>query len=274
MSLTDEQLSFYQAQGYVFLPNFFSDGEIQVLKAEIPGLLQNDEIGKVLEKSGKTVRGLHGSHTRNSVLNNLTRLPRLIEPAMQILESKVYVYQFKINTKAAFYGDGWPWHQDFVFWSEEDGMPTPRATNVMIFLDEVNQFNGPLFLVPGSHQEGKIQVSSQGEGWEANVSVNLKYALPNHMVAELVNKQSIVAPTGAAGSVLFFHPNCVHGSANNISPFSRNVAIITYNSVENIPLKTENLRPEFLVNRDFRATEALQNDFFCEVKIAAATENE
>ena len=272
MVLTDEQLSFYKHQGYIFLSNYFSHTETEILKAQIPKLIQNDKIGRVLEKSGETVRALHGSHTRNSVLNNLTKLPRLIEPAMQILESQVYVYQFKINIKAAFSGDVWPWHQDFIFWAEEDGMLAPRAINILIFLDEVNEFNGPLFLIPGSHHEGKIQVQPQGKGWEANVKADLKYVVPNLIVAELVKKQSIVAPKGAAGSVLFFHPNCIHGSTNNISPFSRNVAIITYNSVENVPLKTENQRPEFMVNRDCKSIEALSNDIL--VKVQAVTENE
>jgi ectoine hydroxylase len=35
----------------------------------------------------------------------------------------VYIYQFKINVKAAFGGDVWQWHQDYIFWRNEDGMP-------------------------------------------------------------------------------------------------------------------------------------------------------
>jgi len=31
-------------------------------------------------------------------------------------------------------------------------MPEARAMNVAIFLDEVNEFNGPLMLIPGSHK--------------------------------------------------------------------------------------------------------------------------
>ncbi len=260
MFLTDEDLKFYQQHGYLFLSNYFSSAEIELLRSEIPSLIQKDNVGRVFEKSGKTVRALHGSHARNRILSDLTRLPRLVQPAIQILASQVYVYQFKINTKASFSGDSWPWHQDFIFWAEEDGMLAPRALNILIFLDEVNQFNGPLFLIPDSHREGKIQVGARGDGWEANVSADLKYVLPHQTVTELVHKHGIIAPTGAPGSVLLFHPNCIHGSANNISPFSRNIVIITYNSVENVPVKTENRRPEFLVSRNCLAIEALHKD--------------
>lgn len=260
MGFTEQQLSLYQRLGYIFLPNYFSEPEVELLKAQVSQLIDSDTIGKVLEKGGKTVRALHGSHTINSVLNNLTRLPRLIQPAMQILDSKVYLYQFKINIKAAFFGDVWPWHQDFIFWSEEDGMPAPRAINIFIFLDEVNEFNSPLYLIPGSHQEGKIQVPPRGEGWEANVSANLKYIISPHIITKLVEKKSIVAPKGLAGSVIFLHPNCIHGSTHNISPFPRNIIIITYNSVNNIPVHEENKRPDFLVNYDSLPLEVLAKD--------------
>ncbi|AOX00678.1 hypothetical protein BJP34_15585 [Moorena producens PAL-8-15-08-1] len=74
-------------------------------------------------------------------------------------------------------------------------------------------------------------------------------------------KYGIEAPKGKPGTVLFFRPNCVHGSANNISPFSRKIAIITYNSIDNIPdnipIAVDNPRPDFLVGRDYRAIKPL-----------------
>ena len=33
----------------------------------------------------------------------------------------------------------------------DDDMPEARAMNIAIFLDEVNEFNGPLMFIPGSH---------------------------------------------------------------------------------------------------------------------------
>ena len=71
---------------------------------------------------------------------------------MQIFGEPVYMHQFKINGKMAFDGDVWQWHQDYGTWKNDDQMPEPRATNVAIFLDEVNEFNGPLMFIPGSHQ--------------------------------------------------------------------------------------------------------------------------
>src|SRR5947199_8251024 len=114
---------------------------------------------------------------------------------MQILGGKVYIYQFKINAKAAFGGDVWEWHQDYIFWQKEDGLPTANVVNAVIFLDEVHEFNGPLIFIPGSHKEGVIDVAPQealpegyekNPAWISNLTARLKYSLNADIIANLV----------------------------------------------------------------------------------------
>ena len=81
----------------------------------------------------------------------------MVEPVQQVLGEALYMHQFKINGKAAFDGDVWQWHQDYGTWRADDLMPEPRAMNVAIFLDEVNEFNGPLMFIPGSHKLGALR---------------------------------------------------------------------------------------------------------------------
>lgn len=264
MQLTQEQLDFYEGKGYLFIPEGFPQVDIEALKTEVPKAFAEDSIRRVVEKDGSMVRSVYGTHLHNETFNILSRHPRIVLPAISVLESDVYVYQFKINAKASFGGDLWEWHQDFIFWQREDGMPAPRVLNAVIFLDEVNEFNGPLYLIPGSHAEGVIDCLSDDKplaseveptyesspGWINNLTANLKYALTKEVVARLVSKYGLVAPKGPAGSILFFHSNLVHASTNNISPFDRTTVIISFNSVENLPVSTAPPRPEFIVSRD------------------------
>jgi len=261
MQVTNEQLRSYQESGFVFIPNCFSQTEINLMKNELPTLYAQDSAGRVLEKDGNIVRAIHGSYNINEVFWRLSRHPRILEPAMQFLRDQVYVYQFKINAKAAFSGDKWEWHQDFIFWLNEDGMPSPRAVNVFVFINEVNEFNAPMFFIPGSHKEGLIAVEPKKHqandhesqaSWISSFTADLKYSLDREIVSTLVARYGIVALKGPPGSVIFSHPNLVHASAANISPFDRPLAIITYNSLKNIPRSIENRRPEFLVSRDYR----------------------
>jgi ectoine hydroxylase len=269
MRFKEKLLKDYEQDGYVCLHNYFSPEEVARIKAQLPDVFAEDSPRRVLEKSNGIVRSVYGSHTTNQLLSRLVRHPRLVEPARQLLDSDVYVHQFKINAKAAFGGDLWQWHQDYIFWRNEDGMGAPRVVNVAIFLDEVTEFNGPLFLVPGSHREGVIEVPpserrlAESDGaqayrhspsWINNLTADLKYSIDLNKMAGLIDSHGIAAPKGDAGMTLFFHGNIVHGSANNISPYSRVVALITYNSVNNVPVPPANkVRPDFLAATDTAA---------------------
>lgn len=260
MRLTEDQLNAYHRDGYLFLPELFSSQEVAVMKEQLPELFAECSERRVVEKSSGVVRSVYGSHNTNEVFRRLTRHPRLATPAEQILGHSVYVYQFKINAKVAFLGDVWEWHQDYIFWQREDGVPSPSLVTMTVFLDDVTEFNGPLLLVPGSHTEGVIEpdrvggVPSGYEGspnWIANLTADLKYSVDKDNLARLVDRTGIVAPKGPAGSALFFHPNIVHGSVPNLSPHDRKIVLVTYNRVDNLPTHREKPRPEFLVSRDF-----------------------
>lgn len=274
MRLTHAQKKSYLEDGFFFLPAYFSSTEADIIKNQLPHVFDEDDQRRVVEKDGRIVRSVYGSHHTNEVFGRLSKHPRLVEPAKELLGSDVYVYQFKVNAKAALGGDLWEWHQDYIFWKMEDGMPTSRVTNALIFVDEVTEFNGPLFLIPGSHKEGMLDSSQvadgNGEGqsatysnspkWISNLTANLKYSLDRKTVRRLVEQYGMVSPKGPKGSVLFFDSNIVHGSPNNMSPFDRAVVIVTYNSVKNIPVQTSNKRPDFLVSVDHTAIKSLRDD--------------
>jgi ectoine hydroxylase-related dioxygenase (phytanoyl-CoA dioxygenase family) len=257
MQITDRQVEDYRRDGFLLVPSVFTPAEVQAMKDEIPAVFAEDSPARVMEMGTGVVRSVYGSHRGNEVFGRLVRDARLLEPARRIVEDEVYVHQFKINAKLAFQGEVWEWHQDYIFWRNEDGMPAARVVTLALFLDEVNEFNGPLLFVPGSHRGGVIEPrarhdAGQGEpSWKADVSAALSYTVQQDTLAELVAGSGIVAPKGPAGSVLFFDGNVVHGSAPNMSPLDRMLALVTYNSVHNTPAPRENPRPDFLCSRDF-----------------------
>jgi ectoine hydroxylase-related dioxygenase (phytanoyl-CoA dioxygenase family) len=260
MQLTDQQVQSYRENGYLLLPGVFSEDEVQVFRDELPGLFAQDTPARVLEKGTGVVRSVYGSHAQSEVFARLVRDPRMLGPARRLLDDDVYVHQFKINAKQAFGGEVWEWHQDYVFWRNEDGMPTARVVNVTLYLDEVNEFNGPLLLIPGSQRYGVIEprVREKGSGnggatgmaWASDVAADLTYSFGRDTVAGLVERHGIVSSWGPAGTLLLFHPDVVHGSAPNMSPFDRALLMATYNSVHNTPVPGPSPRPEFLCARD------------------------
>ena len=243
MKLTPQQIEDFHREGWLFLPELFSPEEVALLKRESEAIYREHRPEVWREKTGAP-RTAFAAHTYNEAFGTLGAHPRLIGPVEQLFGEQVYMHQYKINAKAAFTGEVWQWHQDYGTWKRDDGMPEPRAMNISVFLDEVMPINGPLLLVPRSHNAGDLEASHDVE----TTSYPL-WTLDEATVSRLVAEGGIVAPTGKPGGVLMFHGNLVHGSAGNITPYPRRIVYLTLNAVSN-HIRTPT-RPEFIAHRDF-----------------------
>jgi ectoine hydroxylase len=259
MELTAASLEQYATQGFLFFPALLGAADLAPMRACLSQVFSEASPRRVLEKDGVTVRSVYGMHRSHPVFDRLTRDARLLGPSRQLLAGPVYVHQFKLNAKASFSGDVWEWHQDFIFWHNEDGVARAALVTAVVFLDEVHEFNGPIAFIPGSHAEQMIDVAARKqrpsgyadrEAWIGNLTAEINYAVPLPTVARLSRQCGLVAPKGPAGSVLFFHPNLVHASASNISATDRVLALITYNAVGNEPAQRPDPRPDFLCAQD------------------------
>jgi ectoine hydroxylase len=151
-----EQLAQFDRDGYLFFPGLFAPDEVRHAdRRRARALYARREAYNVREKGSDAVRTNFAAHMYSEPFARLGRHPRMIEPVQQLFGEKLYMHQFKINGKMAFEGDVWQWHQDYGTWKNDDLMPTERAMNVAIFLDDVNEFNGPLMFIPGSHKQGR-----------------------------------------------------------------------------------------------------------------------
>lgn len=250
----------YRRDGFLLLPpGFLAAAALQAIASAIPSALADDSPRRILERDGSTVRSVYGLHRSDPSISELTRLPGLLGAVRQILGDEVYVHQSKINLKAPFSGDQWEWHQDYIYWLQGDGIQKPDLVNVAIFLDEVTEFNGPLTFIRGSHAKGLLagtDADGMPLGYEdapayvATLTAHEKFQVAPEILAELALANGLVSPKGAAGSVLFFHPNILHASAPNISPFRRAVLLLVYNAISNTPHAVPHPRPPFLAEPD------------------------
>ncbi|HOY34897.1 MAG TPA: phytanoyl-CoA dioxygenase family protein, partial [Piscinibacter sp.] len=172
------------------------------------------------------------------------------------------MHQFKINGKMAFEGDVWQWHQDYGTWKNDDMMPTERAMNVAIFLDDVNEFNGPLMFIPGSHKKGVIDAKH-----DLTTTSYPLWTVDHDLITQLVARAGgknggIVSPQGPAGSMILFHSCLVHASTSNLSPWNRVSVYLSLCAVSNHVRRFK--RPEYIAHRDFTPIECLPDD--CLVK--------
>ena len=253
MRLSEEQLASLNTQGFLVLPDLFSGSEVDALRSRLPAVFADGHEGNIVERESGEVRTSMGLHLRDARFGALTRHPRLVEPALQILGEPAYIQQVKVNVKAAFSGEVWQWHYDFATHHEEDGVLRPLALNLHVFLDDVSEFNGPLWFIPGSHAVGAHEAHLD----TATTSYPL-WVVDPPTVKALAEKNGMVSATGARGTGLIFFDTLLHGSPPNMSPWDRAIFSLILNPVSNAA--TRSSRPDYKHHQDFSAVVPLGDD--------------
>ena len=258
MKLNENQLKEIDEKGYLILPDCFSNEEVNNLRKAMTAVFNEKTEANIVEKSSGVVRTNFAAHLYSMPFAKLARHPRMIRPVEDLLQEKLYMHQFKINGKMAFEGDVWQWHQDYGTWFNDDLMPSARAMNVAIFLDEVTEFNGPLLFIPGSHKKGIIKAKH-----DLTTTSYPLWTIDKDLIRQLVDraggrKGGIVSPQGPAGSMIIFHSCLVHASSNNLSPFNRISVYLSLCAVSNHIRRFK--RKEYIAHRDFTPIKCLPDD--------------
>lgn len=251
MQLSDQQRAEFDENGFLILPELFSLAEVEVLRGEIErlGLVETDHI--VRERTGgvRTIFRVHEDDgpTRSAPFRALSRSPRLLGPALQVLgDDDVYIYHSKVNTKVAIEGSVWLWHQDYGYWYW-DGVPTPNAVSATVLLDEATERNGCLYIAPGSHKLGRQEPYAD----EETTSYKQWTIEREQLVGLLDELPEPVALVGLPGTAAIFHCNVLHASGHNLSPRDRWQIYFAYNPVANKPNDVENPRPDYVRSVNF-----------------------
>ncbi len=244
MKFTNEQLANLDRDGFILIPGLFSESEVEAMREETTRLCHVEADYTARERGGD-VRALFRVHedygpTQSKVFRALSRAPRLLEPAKQVLgDEDLYVFHTKINVKPAITGGIWSWHQDYGRWIQ-DGVPGPDVYTWLVMLDEAAEISGCLYMIPGSHRLGvQPHVDDPGLG-----ALN-QYGVPRDLMRQILRTSARPVPmVGPPGTVAFFHANVVHASGHNLSGADRRQVYVVYNRMANKPLPIEKPRPD------------------------------
>ncbi len=141
-------------------------------------------------------------------------LTRLLGPGVRFQTSK-------LNMKSAGFGAPVEWHQDWAFYPHTND----DLLAVGIMLDDVDERNGPMQVIPGSHKGPIFDHHSGGYFCGAM----------NPLECD-VDFDSAKPVIGKAGSMSFHHVRAIHGSAPNLSDHSRNFLLLQFTAADAFPL--------------------------------------
>ena len=266
--LDASQLRFFEDNGYLNLDHLFSEAELGSYMQELQRLRTEEHLKNapeaVIEPESRELRSIFAVHRSSEVLRELCGHPRLVAMARQLLGSGVYIHQSRINYKSGFRGKEFFWHSDFETWHVEDGVPAMRMVSCSISLTPNTEHNGPLMLMPGSHQRFVACVGATPENHYRSSLKRQEVGVPDDKsLTKLAHECGITSPKGMAGSVTFFDCNTMHGSNSNITPMPRSNVFVVYNSVDNTPVDPFcglAPRPNFIAERKDFTPIALPNE--------------
>lgn len=229
--LSEEQVAFYETQGYLVLEKRIPDEIIAAIRAEIVrfegearGLAEPNE-RLDLEESHRPddprIRRIKMPHLISDVVRALLHSDHILAPVRDLIGPNVRVHTTKLNMKAAGYGAAVEWHQDFAFYPHTNA----DVLAVGVIIDDMGSENGPLQVFPGSHK-GPVH----------DHHVDGVFAGAMDLAACGFDPADAVELAGPAGSISIHHGHIVHGSALNRSNRSRRILFLEMTAADAFPI--------------------------------------
>ncbi len=221
--LTDQQIDFYQQNGYLAGIRMLSDQQVEILRDELDLLTDPSHSGRELfyeynsnESTDPTTTLFHalGAWRVSPAFHDLLWNPEFLIPAAQLLGSPVRFWHDQIFYKPARHGGIVAWHQDYSYWTRTQPM---AHLSCWIGLDDSKIDNGCLHYVPRSHRWDLLPVTGLAD------DMNAIQGLLN----QEQNKEFKPLPIELRkGEASFHHPLMVHGSFGNKTDRPRRAVVI------------------------------------------------
>ena len=229
--LSAATLATYRRDGFIVVPDVLNAGEIDALRRVTDGFVQaarsvaaNDEIYDLEDSHSAAeprVRRIKTPHRHHEEYARAARHPNIVA-VLKDLWGTVRFDTGKLNMKSAGYGAPVEWHQDWAFYPHTND----DLAAVGIMLDDCEIENGPMMVVPGSHQ-GPIHDHHGPDGRFCG-AIDPKICD--------IGVSRAVPCLGKAGSITVHHVRAVHGSATNFSGKERRFLLFQYRAADAWPL--------------------------------------
>ncbi|PYS21493.1 MAG: phytanoyl-CoA dioxygenase family protein [Acidobacteria bacterium] len=221
--LTDDQIQFFQTNGYLTAIRLLNDEQIEVLREELAELIDPSHPGHHLfyefhsnESTDASTLLFHalGAWRITPGFHDLPWNPAFLMPASQLLGGAVRFWHDQLFCKPAHHGGVVAWHQDYSYWTRTQPL---AHLSCWVGLDDSTQENGCVHYVPGSHRWNLLPITGLA---------NDMHAIESVLNEEQKKEFKPVAIELKAGECSFHHPLMVHGSYENRSNRPRRGAVI------------------------------------------------
>jgi ectoine hydroxylase-related dioxygenase (phytanoyl-CoA dioxygenase family) len=221
--LTDEQIDFFNVNGYLAGVLILDTAQLEVLRAGLADLMRPEQASNPLfyeyhlnESAGQDRVLFHalGAWRVSEAFHDLSFHRAFTVPASQLLGGRVRFWHDQLFVKPAHHGGIVAWHQDYSYWTRTK--PVAHLT-CWIGLDDSTTENGCVHYVSGSHKWELLPRGSLADDMDA---------VFDRLSDEQKQNFKPVAIELKAGEASFHHPMMIHGSFENRSDKPRRAAVI------------------------------------------------
>ena len=227
VTLSTEQVSDFQRNGFLIVRNLFDAEETGILRAAAQADSSFEHhVHDINDVDGGKAQLVSWNKAGENLWGAIARSERIVNTMEQLLNDEVYHYHSKMSIKQPHIGGAWNWHQDYGYWYQ-NGCLYPDMASVFIALDPNLRENGCLKVLKGSHKMGRVDHDRYGDQTGADPErVNEAMKVMESVYVEL-----------DPGDALFLHSNLLHCSDQNTSEHQRWSLICCYNTKHNNPYK-------------------------------------
>ncbi len=255
--LTQEQITFFNENGFLRIPQVFTTEEVETLRTELDQLIQDWSTTNMgwtgpwrqvymtpdVEKRSMLTH-LHDLHFYSSAWCNAVTNSRLAAALGDLIGPNVELHHTTLHIKPPETGMPFPLHQDSPFYQHEGF----GYVDAIVHLDDTDDENGCLRFVPGSHKQGHIEHVTQVDG----------AAVTPHLPTDAWSLDATVPCPAKAGDVIAFSIYTVHGSYINRTNRFRRLVRLGYRDPLNKQIAGQSLGRAGLMVHGVRPAGALK----------------
>ncbi len=200
--LSDEQLQVFQEQGHLALGRVLSDEGLARMREQCMDIWHAEKGQFDSENTWLQNSLLVDVHHRSSVVRQYYFRGPLVDVAEQLIGPSIKGATSQLTFKMRGNTTPFGWHQDNGY-GELDPY---NALTTLTALDDSDEENGCLWIIPGSHKQGQLDVGYTGDKKAALDSINLN-----------VDERKAIPVPMRAGEAMIFHCWLLHKSEGNRS---------------------------------------------------------
>ena len=227
--LSNEQIEFYNENGYAAVEGVFSSDEIAALREVTDEFVERSravsENNEVFDlEPGHTaeeprLRRVKMPTSQHQVYNNALHHDGMLDIVAQLIGDDIRTNGTKLNLKLPEFGSPVEWHQDWAFYPHTND----DLLAVGLCIDDMTLENGALLVIPGSHRVPIYDHHLDGSfcGAITDPAFDDSTAVPLEL---------------SAGCISIHHARTIHGSTPNRSSASRRLLLFQMVAIDAWPL--------------------------------------